>query len=66
MKQLMVTAKDYEGKKEEDAMIWAKGKGFTVRVVERDGKAEMLSGDVRSDRLNFRIWKGVITEAYGG
>ena len=66
MKQIMITPKEYIGKDEKIAMDRAKNKGFVIRITERDGKADMLTMDYRSDRINFKISNGIVIDAYGG
>lgn len=57
---------EYVGKTIDEAKKYAEEGGFTVRVVEEDGKSFMLTMDVKSDRLNFRIRGGYVTDVYGG
>ncbi len=62
----MVTSREYEGLTLEEATEKAKGRGFTVRIVEQDGKAFMLTMDFINNRINFRLRNGLILEAYAG
>jgi len=51
---------------EEQATLTAEEMGFVVRVVERDGEQYNVTADLRSDRVNFVITQGVVTEAKVG
>jgi hypothetical protein len=62
----MVTSREYEGLTLEEATEKAKRRGFTVRIVEQDGKAFMLTMDFINNRINFRVRNGLILEAYAG
>lgn len=62
----MVTSREYEGLALEEATEKAKSRGFTVRIVEQDGKAFMLTMDFINNRINFRVRNGLILEAYAG
>jgi hypothetical protein len=57
---------EYVGKTLEEATQYAKEGGFEVRVIEMDGKAFMVTHDFRTDRLNFRVSDGFVTEVSGG
>ena len=62
----IVSPSDYKGLTLEKAEEKAKINGFNTRVVEIDGKALMLTMDFKSDRINFRVNNGIISEAYSG
>jgi hypothetical protein len=62
----IITERQYLGKSLEDATKFAEEGGFEVRVVEIDGKSKMLTMDVKSNRINFRVIGGYVTAAYGG
>lgn len=62
----IITNSDYVGKSLEEATQYAQEGGFTVRVVERDGVHYMVTMDLRSDRLNFRVMNNIVTDVYGG
>lgn len=36
---------------------------LVTRVVHRDGEDRIITADIRSDRINFSITEGVVTEA---
>ncbi len=57
---------EYVGKSIDEAKKYATDGGFTIRIVEEDGKTFMLTADVKSDRLNFRVRGGYVTDVYGG
>lgn len=57
---------EYRGKPLEEAKARAESGGFTTRIVELDGVAEMLDMSVRGDRINFRVKHGIVTAAFGG
>ena len=62
----IITKNEYVGKTLEEAKKYAEEGGFTVRIVEQDGKSFVLTMDAKSDRLNFRVLNGYITDVYGG
>lgn len=62
----MVTSRDYEGLTLEQANEKAKNNGLNTRVVEVDGKSLMLTLEVKTYRINFRVKDGVVIEAYAG
>lgn len=62
----MISKEEYVGKTLQEATKFAEEGGYTVRVVETNGKAEMLDMSVRPDRLNFRIKNDFVTDVFGG
>ena len=62
----IITKSEYVGKSLEEAKKYAEEGGFVTRVVEEDGKSFVLTMDAKSDRLNFRVKGGYITDVYGG
>ncbi len=62
----IITEKQYIGKTLEEATKYAEDGGFIVRVVEIDGHSKMLTMEVKSNRINFRVLGGYVTAAYGG
>lgn len=62
----MVTSKDYEGLEIEKAKEKALQNGLNSRIVEVDGKSLMLTMEVKSYRVNFRVRDGLVIEAYAG
>jgi len=62
----IITERQYLGKSLEDATKFAEEGGFEVRVVEVDGKSKMITMEVKSNRINFRVIGGYVTAAYGG
>lgn len=57
---------DAVGLSEEESVSFLEGKGFVVRVVERDGEAYAITFDYRTDRVNLVVKEGIVTEAYIG
>lgn len=62
----MVTSRDYEGLTLEQALKKAIANGLTPRVVEENGKSFMLTMDLKTNRVNFRVANDRIIEAYAG
>jgi len=62
----MITKKEYVGKTLQEAIKYATDGGFATRIVEKNGKAEMLDMSVRADRLNFRLRDEIVTDVFGG
>jgi hypothetical protein len=62
----MITDTEYKGKTLEEAKKYAEDGGFEVRIVEENGVAKMLDMSVKSDRVNFRIKNGFVTDVFGG
>ena len=49
------------GLAEDDAVKTAEGRGWTVRIAERDGEQFMLTLDFQTNRVNLSITKGRVT-----
>ena len=62
----IITESQYVGKTLEEATKFAENGGFIVRIVEVDGKSLMLTMDAKTNRINFRVKGGYVTNAYGG
>lgn len=62
----MITDTEYKGKTLEEAKKYAEDGGFEVRIVEENGVAKMLDMSVKSNRVNFRIKNGFVTDVFGG
>lgn len=62
----IITEKQYVGKTLDEATKYAEEGGFEVRIVEIDGQSKMITMDVNSNRINFRLNGGFITAAFGG
>ena len=62
----IITKEEYVGKTLEEAETYAERGGFTTRIVEKNGKSFILTMDFRSERLNFRVFDGFVTDVYGG
>ena len=58
--------KSYIGLTESGATSRAKQNNIDYRVVRRDNERYLVTMNMRNDRLNFEIDKGIVTEAYGG
>jgi hypothetical protein len=57
---------EYIGKTIDEAKKYAEEGGFIIRIVEEDGKSFMLTMDFITNRLNFRVRGGYVTDVYGG
>lgn len=53
------------GLSEDDARMRLRLMGFTMRVVESDGKACMVTDDLDANRLNVKMEEGFISSVYG-
>ena len=62
----IISQSEYVGKTLDEATQYAEEGGFEVRIVEVDGKSIMVTHDVKTNRLNFRVKSGYVTEVYGG
>jgi len=62
----MITPDEYIGKSYADARKYAEDGGFTTRIVEENGNLFMLTMDVKSNRLNFRLKNNIVIDVYGG
>jgi len=62
----IVGANEYKGMTLEDAQKVAEQNGFVTRIVEVDGNSLMLTMELRNNRINFRVKKGIVIEAYPG
>lgn len=62
----IISKQEYVGKTLNDATEYAVDGGFIVRVVEKDGRHEMLDMSNRADRLNFRVRGEIVTDVFGG
>jgi hypothetical protein len=62
----IITKADYIGKTVEEATKYGKEGGFESRVVQRDGRSEILDMDTKGNRLNFIVSHGKVTDVYGG
>ena len=51
------------GLSEADATAAAAQKGFTVRIIARDGEWYPVTKDYRLDRINFVVVNGVVVDA---
>ncbi len=59
-------AKKMIGMTESEAEGLAVTHGYRMRVVQRDGEHYILTMELRADRINVRIMKGLVTETYVG
>lgn len=62
----IITKSEYVGKSLEEATEYATVGGFTTRVVEINGIAQMLDMSVKSTRLNFRVRNQMVIDVFGG
>lgn len=51
------------GKTESDARKIAQESGYDSRVTVEDGIAYIVTADFRTDRVNFTLTKGIVTDA---
>jgi hypothetical protein len=58
--------KDLIGMAKADAIQCVEDAGLTWRVYEQDGEQFALTMDYRAERVNVKIEKGIITDAYSG
>lgn len=54
------------GKSEEEATILAESKGYTVRIMFKNGEPYIGTCDVRLDRINFHIEDDFVVKYYIG
>ncbi len=62
----IISKEEYVGKTIDEATKYAKDGGFITRIVETDGRHEMLDMSSRGDRVNFRVRNGMVTDVFGG
>lgn len=58
--------KDLIGMAEPEAIQCAEDAGLTWRVYEQDGEQFALTMDYRAERVNVKIEKGIVTDAFSG
>lgn len=59
------TLSDVEGKPLSEVESWAASKGWTVRVVVKDGEPLAVTADYNPDRVNTQVEAGVVTRYCG-
>lgn len=62
----IIEKREYVGKTLQEAKEYAESGGFTIRIVEEDGKAFMVTYDFKTNRLNFRLRNNKVTDVFGG
>jgi len=62
----ILTPSHYIGLSLKDAQEKAKEQGFTTRVTEVDGSSLIITEDLKSNRINFRLSNNVVTDVYTG
>jgi len=62
----MISKEEYVGKTLLEATNYAKDGGYTIRIVEKDGKQEMLDMSVKANRINFRVKNDFVVDVFGG
>ena len=62
----IITKSEYVGKTLQEATKYANDGGFSIRIVEKDGRPEMLDMSNKADRLNFRIRGELVIDVCGG
>jgi hypothetical protein len=62
----IITKSEYVGKTLQEATKYANDGGFSIRIVEKDGRPEMLDMSNKADRLNFRLRGELVIDVFGG
>jgi hypothetical protein len=62
----IITPDQWVGLTLEEAQQRATNDGFTWRITEVDGKSFIVTMDLKSNRINFRVRNNKIIEAYTG
>ena len=62
----IVSETEYRGLTIDEATKYAEDGGFVVRIVEVDGRLEMLDTSIKVNRVNLRIRGGKVYGAYTG
>jgi hypothetical protein len=60
-----ISFRDLAGRRVEDAARFARGYGFMLRVVERDGRSLPVTEDLRLDRVNVAVEGDRVTAVKG-
>ncbi len=55
-----ITEEEWLGLTLAEAMQKAQYLGYTHRIIEEDGKSHIVSADVKSNRVNFRLRNNLI------
>ena len=62
----IVTPSEYNGLPLMEAQKKAMEAGFTTRIVEDNGKSFIVTSDLKSNRINFRVLNNIIIDTYTG
>lgn len=62
----IIEKREYLGKTLQEANEYAINGGFITRIVEIDGNPIMITADVKSNRLNFRVRNNIVIDVHGG
>lgn len=62
----IVDPSKYNGLTVEEARSLAEEDGLTHRIVEVDGNSFILTMDLKTDRVNFRVRNNIITDTFTG
>lgn len=62
----IITESEWVGLSIKDAIEKAKNDGLKHRIVEENGVQYMVTMDLNSSRINFRVSNNNVTAAYGG
>jgi hypothetical protein len=62
----IVTPTEWVGLSIDKAYEQANVRGFVGRIVEQDGRAFMVTMDLKPNRINFRVSNGTVTDVYTG
>jgi hypothetical protein len=57
---------EYVGKSLTDAREYAEIGGYSIRIVEENGRSHMITADLDDRRMNFRISNDKVTDAFVG
>ncbi len=61
---MRITCPEYVGLTKSEAVRRINSEGNTYRIVREDGEKFPIITDVRLDRVNLEIDKGIVTAAY--
>lgn len=62
----LISKEEYVGKTIQEAEQYAKDGGFITRIIEIDGVSLMVTMDFKTNRVNFRVSGGYVTDVQGG
>jgi hypothetical protein len=62
----IITESEWIGLSIKEAIEQAENHGLNYRIVEENGQAKMVTADLKSNRINFRLSNDRVVGAYGG